>query len=381
VILPQKGEIRLSRADLFDGAVAASLAALCVGQWLLSGTSGGPFLVTAGVASVLPLAVRRRWPLIVTFVVVAAIAGQLLLGAATPAFASFLAVMVVCYSLGRHATLPRAVIGLLLVAAAVVVSGITGGAQGIFDAVYPLVYLGGAVVIGTSMRARQIAIDRERDQTQRLAAAQERARIARELHDVVAHGLSLMVLQAEGAEAIIERDPARAKAALERIQQAGRSGVDEMRRMLDVLRTDDVDPAPARQRGLDGIRELVADARSTGVPVRLSVTGEQWALEDGVALALYRIVQEALTNAIRYGDGRGPSIVLDRTGDRIRVQVRNGLPSKPVTAKGTGRGLAGAQERVSMYGGELRAGVLEIDENAPEYVLDATLVCCSGGSR
>ena len=360
MILPQKGEIRLSRADLFDGAVAASLAALCVGQWLLSGTSGGPFLVTAGVASVLPLAVRRRWPLIVTFVVVAAIAGQLLLGAATPAFASFLAVMVVCYSLGRHATLPRAVIGLLLVAAAVVVSGITGGGQGIFDAVYPLVYLGGAVVIGTSMRARQIAIDRERDQTQRLAAAQERARIARELHDVVAHGLSLMVLQAEGAEAIIERDPARAKAALERIQQAGRSGVDEMRRMLDVLRTD---------------------ARSTGVPVRLSVTGEQWALEDGVALALYRIVQEALTNAIRYGDGRGPSIVLDRTGDRIRVHVRNGLPSKPVTAKGTGRGLAGAQERVSMYGGELRAGVLEIDENAPEYVLDATLVCCSGGSR
>lgn len=73
--------------------------------------------------------------------------------------------------------------------------------------------------------------------------------------------------------------------------------------------------------------------------------------------------------------------MLDRTGDRIRVQVRNGLPSKPVTAKGTGRGLAGAQERVSMYGGELRAGVLEIDENAPEYVLDATLVCCSGGSR
>ena len=229
-----------------------------------------------------------------------------------------------------------------------------------------------AVALGEVARARrarlavveQRAADLEREQQQRaaLAMAAERARITRELHDVVAHGLSVMVVQAQGAAAALHRHPERTAAALQEVITVGRGSLAEMRRLLGVVRRDPAEdaaaPELAPQPGVAVLPALVDQVRAAGTPVRLVVHGEPVALPAGVDLSAYRIVQEALTNALKHA-GPGASVTVEVTFAagwlNIAVTDDGTGPPDPVTEAG-GSGLRGIAERVAMLGGTLSAG-------------------------
>jgi signal transduction histidine kinase len=190
------------------------------------------------------------------------------------------------------------------------------------------------------------------------AVADERRRIARELHDVVAHHMSVIGVLATGARRVLDRDPAAADEALHTIEDTSRSTLREMRRLLDVLRTEEEPGAElAPQPGLAGIETLVEQVREAGLPVRLAVEGEPVALDPGVALSVYRIVQEALTNTVKHAGAAVATVELCFRPDGLTVQVGDdGRGPAPGAERGVGHGLVGMRERVALYGGTLRTG-------------------------
>ncbi len=184
------------------------------------------------------------------------------------------------------------------------------------------------------------------------AAADERRRIAREMHDVVAHSVSVMVVQAGGARRILDRDPARAVEAAARIEVVGRAALTEMRRLLGVLHHSD-ERAP--QPTLRELGALVDRTRAAGLPVTLSVEGEPQSLPAGMDLAAYRVVQEALTNAIKHAGSAPTAVTVRWEPEHLELEiVDNGAPA--ANGSGGGHGLVGMEERVRLYDGELRAG-------------------------
>lgn len=214
-----------------------------------------------------------------------------------------------------------------------------------------------AYVAGLHARARQL--ERDRETQARIAVVEERARIAREIHDVVSHGLGVVVVLAEGAAATVETDPARARSAMLTVRDTGRDSLVEMRRVLDVLREDEPGPQ-APQPGLDRLPALVDDVIAAGLPVSMHVEGAPVPLTSGVDLAAYRVVQEALTNVRKHASTvEDVQVRLRYTDDRLDVRVTDdgrGFDDAP-TEPGSGRGLVGMRERVSAYGGTLHAGM------------------------
>ncbi|MGV9307725.1 sensor histidine kinase [Nonomuraea sp. NPDC003727] len=200
--------------------------------------------------------------------------------------------------------------------------------------------------------------ERERDQQARMAAAAERARIARELHDVVAHNVSVIIVQADGASYAIDTDPEQARQAVHAISKTGREALAEMRRLVGVLRENAADPAGEAadytpQPGLAQLEELV---RGSGLPVDLRVSGTPQDLPEGEQLAIYRLVQEALTNTLKHG-GPGARATVEMEYGRGELVVRitdNGRGAAAPRGVG-GHGLLGMRERVSMYGGAVQA--------------------------
>ena len=188
------------------------------------------------------------------------------------------------------------------------------------------------------------------------AVAEERRRIAREMHDVVAHSVSMMVVQAGGARRILERDPARAVAAAELIERTGREALVEMRTLLGVLHAGEhADYAP--QPTLQELDALVERTRGAGVPVTLTVEGTKRELPAGLDLAAYRVVQEALTNVVKHGGGAPTEVHVHYRADAVEVRIADrGDGAHDVRLDGAGHGLVGMRERVRMYGGELQAG-------------------------
>ncbi|NES27134.1 histidine kinase [Micromonospora terminaliae] len=225
-----------------------------------------------------------------------------------------------------------------------------------------------AFAVGDSMRSRrahlaaveQRTADLAREERQRaaLAVAAERARITRELHDVVAHGISVMVVQAQGASAALDRHPDRAATALQHVITTGRSSLAEMRRLLAAGRTDPAEdtrltPLP----GLDAVPALIDQLRSTGMRVELHVDGEPAAVPAAVDLSAYRIVQEALTNTLKHaGPGAGAVLRLVFEPGRLGVEVADDGTGAAGGTDGRGNGLRGIAERVAMLGGELETG-------------------------
>lgn len=238
-----------------------------------------------------------------------------------------------------------------------------------------------------SLEERAVRLERERDNQAQIAAAAERARIARELHDVVSHSLSVMIVQADGAAYALDTDPGRAGQALERISSTGRGALSEMRRMLGVLRDGEDRPGQpdqdvqedqreyAPQPGVAQLDQLVADVRRTGLPVELAVEGVPQELPAGMEVAAYRVVQEALTNTLKHG---GPVVSCARVllrygGDVLEMRIFDdgrgaAAPQAPPdgsadgsvdgSADGSadGHGLIGMRERVAVFGGSVRAG-------------------------
>jgi signal transduction histidine kinase len=208
--------------------------------------------------------------------------------------------------------------------------------------------------------ARAHDLARERDQQAQLAAAAERARIAREMHDIVSHGLTVMITLAEGSAATAGRDADRAATAMRSVADTGREALDEMRRMLGVLNgPDDMAATLTPQPDTAAIPDLVEGFREAGLPVRLTTVGASIG-EPALQLAVYRIVQEGLTNALRHG-GRAQrvDVRIAQTGETVEVTVEDDAPPRAEAATpGAGRGLAGLRERVALFGGALEAGAL-----------------------
>jgi signal transduction histidine kinase len=212
--------------------------------------------------------------------------------------------------------------------------------------------------VDRAARAVAEANDRvlERDAQARAALVEERTTIARELHDVIAHGVSVMGVQAGAARLLLDSDPDAARAALLRIEATARSSAGDLQRLVTVLRADDEHPDRLPGAALRQLETLVSAVRGAGLPVELAITGNSVPLPAGVDVAAYRIVQEALTNALKHA-GTATSIGIHYAQDEVRLVVSNALPDTPRRASDVvGHGLMGMRERAALYSGTLDAG-------------------------
>ena len=231
---------------------------------------------------------------------------------------------------------------------------------------------GAVMVVGWSMQSRRQrleALEREEGEAARRAATDERLRIAQELHDVVAHSLGVIAVQAGVGMHVIDNDPDEAKRALEHISRTSRSSLAEIRRLLGLVRSGEPGDAYAPTPGLADLPRLVDEVSGAGLRVELDVDDDLGELPPGVELAAYRIVQEALTNALRHARAQRATVRLGARGGRLRVIVADDGAGANGTGRPGGHGLVGMRERVAVYGGSLDAGP------APEggFRVDATI--------
>lgn len=369
-MIRQPWRLDARRRRWFDWALVGALL-LVIPPLLDSGM--GTWQLWLSVGMVLPLVWRRRHAYLVAWVV-AAVCGLQLVFTEVP-LPGQLAVPVAVFSVARFESARRG--------AQVLALGILGAVLGTLDWMSPsipgslgprdyvvnmilvAVIVLAAWALGTLARTRQAYVDtlvergerleQEAAQRAELAASAERARIAREMHDVVAHGLSVMVVQADGARYAGERDPQVALGALDTISSTGREALTEMRQLLGLLRSGEgADTAP--QPGLVELGALVAAAREGGL--RVEATLPKGAdLPDGIALTVYRVVQEALTNVRKHG-GPDPAVelVVAVEPTQVCVQVHDDGRGAAASDDGDGHGLNGMRERVEVHGGRLDAG-------------------------
>jgi len=351
------------------GAVLSSPPVSAFGAWpplLLA------LLILLGLA--VPVVFRRSYP--VQAFTVAAVAGALQLVFFNRPLGTDLSLLILLYTLAayrpRRVSLPGLCV--CLVGAFVAVARWTPSETGLVDQVLlaGVIFSGTALVawvLGDSMRYRRAyltaledraaRLERERDAQAQIAAAAERARIARELHDVIAHNVSVMVVQADGASYALHSDPERAGQALAAISHTGRKALAEMRRLLGVLRSGDERADLAPVPGLDQLRELVDQARQAGMSVSLSLEGPPRPLPEGAELAAYRVVQESLTNTRKHGGlAAAAAVSLRYEPDGLVLQVTDDGLGSAAAAEGPGHGLTGMRERIEMYGGTIQAGPL-----------------------
>jgi signal transduction histidine kinase len=317
----------------------------------------------AGLVMTLSLAWRRRAPLVVLAL---AIATSIIANFAAPLDAATtpaIAVVVAVYSVGAHTERVRAAVGGLGVAALIAANA--AGQFSLGDLLFIAMIVGGAWLAGRAMRYRRerertlerltVDLEREREEKARAAVAEERVRIARELHDVVAHAISVIVLQARGARRSLATDPEETREALDMIEATGSEALTEMRRLLGMLRTHDEDVALAPQPSLRYLDALAAQVCEAGLPVELSVEGEPIELPPGVDLSAYRIVQEALTNALKHAGPTSARVVVRYGKDDLELEIAD-TGAGAAASDGEGHGLVGMRERVSLYRGRLEAG-------------------------
>ena len=347
----------------FDILLALGLTALVQLEiWGSDVTVPKLIAVPVGLLMTLPLAWRRRAPLAVVAVVMAALAAQTILDSSEqPPQTPFLALVVAVYSVAAYTERPRAVVGGAISLAVILLSEpddfIVAGP------LYTGVWLAGRLFrdrqrLAATLQSRTEALEREQKETARLAIVEERARIARELHDVVAHSVSVMVVQAGAERLALDQAQESTRETLISIENTGRQALAEMRRLLGMLRKDDAELALAPLPSLDHLDSLVARVREAGLPVELHVEGLRKTLPAGVDISAYRIVQEALTNALRHaGPARARVVVRYGEGEvELEVSDDGGGSQQP---NANGHGLVGMRERVALYGGELNAGLRE----------------------
>ncbi|MEU9918268.1 histidine kinase [Streptomyces sp. NPDC051001] len=339
-----------------------------------SGPGGLAFMVTLAVVASGALALRRRYPLAVLCVVTAATL-------ATPQSVlrlTFYAFIIAVYSAAVYS--PYRVATLAALPMSVVLVGTSG------DSVTPIVpndYIALLILIPMAVaaiglrtwklrtdegRTRISTLERERTEELRRAVEHERARIARELHDVVTHSVSVMIIQAGAARKIMNTSPEEAGEALLAVEAGGRAAMTELRHVMGLLTMADEDEEASSgadladtgeeltpQPGLDQLESLIGRVRDTGLPVDLTVTGPPRPLPPGLELAAYRVVQEALTNTVKHASGASAAVTVDYGPDRLRVEVTDtGGHSRG--AVGSGRGLIGLRERLAVHDGTLTTG-------------------------
>jgi signal transduction histidine kinase len=317
----------------------------------------------------IPLLGRRTHPL-ATFAVISAVAlAQVLAGARTPGDA---AVLVALYTVASTQPTGRLMIAAVVVEAGIVLAVIqwsNGTGLPIFTGLNAMAIA--ASVIGINARNRRALVDslreraaraeHQRDQQAQLAAAAERSRIAREMHDIVAHNVSVMIALADGAAFAVADSPVRALTAMENVARTGREALTEMRRLLGVLRAETETGTRAPQPGLDELESLVGQVRAAGLAVTLLVEGDSWtSLPPGLQLTAYRIVQEALTNTLKHaGPDASACVRLSVQDEALELDVSDTGAGRAVGPIREGGGLRGMRERAAVYGGEVEAGAEE----------------------
>jgi signal transduction histidine kinase len=317
----------------------------------------GQLLLAAMTA--LPLVTRRRFPLASYWVIAVATAlvyDQLPRSDLTWALVALViaAYSAPTYSRYRNLALVSVVVGALWVLGR---NGddLPGLPTGLMT--FLLVSLVGlaANAIHTS-RQRAETAQREQEANTRLAVDRERARLARELHDIVGHNVSVMVIQAGAARKVMDSSPDLAREALLAVETGGRTAMAELRQVIGLLTADDDGNDLAPRPGLGRLPELTDRVRATGTPVTLTVAGSFEGLPAGVDLAAYRVVQEALTNAVRHAAGSAVRVTVTGAADELRIDVADTGGTRSGDGTGSGRGLVGLRERLDLYGGTLTAG-------------------------
>jgi signal transduction histidine kinase len=328
-----------------------------IGSGSVAFSAGWGALLLIGAACA-PLVWRRRAP--VATLCVTAIAVLAYQFGGFPDGLVAIALMVASYTAAAHRERGPAL------AAAVMIALASGFAMALLGSTRPrgrveilsivLVTAGLPLLFGRIAFNRRRRLERERDRATRDAVADERARIAREMHDAVAHAMTVMVVQAGGARVVIDRDPEEAVAALRRIEDTGRAGLGEMRRLIGVLETDG-EAVREPQPGLDRMHELLETMRATGLPVEATVEGRPRELPPGVDLIAYRVMQEALTNTLKHA-GDAHARVLLRYGDEaLELEVADDGRGPSSEEDGSpGHGLIGMRERIALFGGSLETG-------------------------
>jgi signal transduction histidine kinase len=358
---------RITRLDLVLGVV---LAVAMVAELLLRADDPRPLALLGAVGGGLAQVGRRAWP-VPAFVL--SVGGILLLGNAQPGWSEisatlFVALLFVEYALGAHARGPQMWVGAVLILCGVVFFTFHDG-----DPFYPedipfaLAVVGGPWAAGLAIQLRRnhehslaeanAELERTRAEAARRAVAAERARIARELHDVVSHAIAVTVLQARGGRRLIGIDDEAVRRALDAIEQTNTAALGDMRRLLAVLRDteDEVSSRQAPQPSLARLDDLVDQLRASGLTVDVEHTGPGGVVPPGVDLSAYRIVQEALTNVLKHaGPGVTARVRIDHRPDELVLSVTDDGVAGPES--GYGSGLIGIRERAAVVGGEAHSG-------------------------
>jgi signal transduction histidine kinase len=356
-------------ADAGTGIAAAALTA--VAAWgppgLISTAIAGPTWLLALLPLLMgvPLVLRRRAPLLMWTAIWAGLVLQDLITDRPPRGLEFMFVLfAAAYSLGAYASLRRAVAGLVITAPAMAeitdkggllnFSQHRGGAAVALSLLQLLAFWLAGVLVrarrqAAALAARSVTLQRQAEQ----ATAAERARIARELHDIVAHHLCVIVLQAAGARA--SGKPA--GAALEKIENSGRQALGETRRLLGVLRDPDEETGLAPQPGIGELDALATSVRAAGLPVNLVIDGDPAGLPAAADVSVYRIVQEALTNVLKHAGPARADVTIGCAQEAVTIEITdNGTGQHGHQTPVGGHGLAGMRERAAVFSGELRAG-------------------------
>jgi signal transduction histidine kinase len=360
-----------------DYALASALSLFVLSDiwtndWIIGSR---PLFTVTSLCMTVPLAWRRRAPFAAALTVVAALLVQVALEPSPHAVdPQFLVWIVTSYSVAAHTDIFRAAVGLsLLIVAVDVWASYTGDDLVFVPVILAGFWIAGRVVRSRNLIAAQLAertreLERERKDTARLAVAEERTRIARELHDIVAHTLGVMVVQA-GAERMHEEPGTTAHEALSSIERFGRQALGEMGRLVGMLRTDAESESLGPQPGLDQLEALVRRVRDTGLEVELLVEGTPHDLAPGLDVSAYRIVQEALTNTLRHARSRTARVLLRWEPAALHIEVADDGIGPPAGTGHVGHGLLGIRERVSLFGGALVTG----RSDSGGYLLAATL--------
>ena len=365
------GRLAMTAVTAVDAAIALAIAALGFAGFATGAEpiQAPPALVVPMVLlESLPIAFRRRAPAVVFLVILAASAVHILLLPPGQEFPSGLAVLVGLYTVGerldRRTSLALLALTLLAVTTLMLLKvPMPGGLQAL---VQTALVCAVAWVVGDGARIRGLytesveerarLLERERSERARVAVLEERERIARELHDAVAHHVSVIVIQAGAALRALDTAPDRAHAALDAIGSSGRRALTDMRRMLDMLGDGGTQPRP----GLSRLGELLEEVRAAGLAVEVSVDGERRELDQELDASVYRIIQESLTNSLKHAGGGGRARVAiryDPSAVTVSVEDERGPGATlPVEEAHDGRGLLGMRQRVALFRGTFAAG-------------------------
>jgi signal transduction histidine kinase len=352
----------LAAVPTIDAALAIVVGVLGqVEVW--AGVVSGPPGIAAALAllGAVPLGWRRRWPAAAALAPAAALAAGAVAGVGNESLALLVAAVVGMYSVAAFRG-AREATTVLVAGGACAATSVLAGVGHVEDLLFAGFVVGapwaaGRLARNLGLHAREAERRaRQHEEQAREAAAAERARIARELHDIVAHSVSVMVAQAGGAEEIVESAPERARDAMRTVRLTGQQALVEMRRMVGLLRTGDEAVGVRPQPSLAELETLVARAREAGLEVDVGIDGAPRPLDPGVDLSAYRIIQEALTNARKHGGaGTAAQVTVRWLPTAVELSIESDGASGG-SAEGGGHGLVGMHERVALYGGTLDAG-------------------------